>query len=69
MTNKRVSLYHYRLVFVSSHALCTVMEKLNVLVLSARGSDGLGGWGPLLRSVRPLAALAADAEQRRNRIV
>mgnify|MGYP000006403239 FL=1 len=62
MTNKRVSLYHYRLVFVSSHAL-HIMEKLNVLVLSARGSDALGGWGPLLRSVRPSASLAADAEQ------
>ena len=62
MTNKRVSLYHYRLVFVSSHAL-HIMEKLNVLVLSARGSHALGGWGPLLRSVRPSAVLAADAEQ------
>lgn len=63
MTNKRVSLYHYRLVFVSSHTLRTVMEKLNVLVLPARGSHGLGGWGPLLRSVRPSAVLAADAKQ------
>ena len=62
MTNKRVSLYHYRLVFVLSHAL-HIMEKHNVLVLSARGSDALGGWGPLLRSVRPSACLAADAEQ------